>query len=69
MCMSAKVPSVVNLCNQALTEDKCVVIGLQSTGEARTEEVVAKYVSLLFATYWKLVYLVHIRTMKMHCCS
>ncbi|KAK1365814.1 putative Zinc finger, RING/FYVE/PHD-type, protein strawberry notch [Heracleum sosnowskyi] len=42
MCMSAKVSAVVKLCQKALTEDKCIVIGLQSTGEARTEEAVAK---------------------------
>jgi len=46
MCMSAKVPTAVKLVNQALMEDKCVVIGLQSTGEARTEEAVAKYVCI-----------------------
>ncbi|XP_021692563.2 protein FORGETTER 1 isoform X3 [Hevea brasiliensis] len=43
MCMSAKVPATVRLAKQALMEDKCVVIGLQSTGEARTEEAVTKY--------------------------
>eukprot|EP01018_Ginkgo_biloba_P030722 Gb_10957 [translate_table: standard] len=43
MCMSAKVPAAVRLAKQALSEDKCVVIGLQSTGEARTEEAVTKY--------------------------
>ncbi|XP_020573250.1 protein FORGETTER 1 [Phalaenopsis equestris] len=43
MCMSAKVPTAVRLANQALAENKCVVIGLQSTGEARTEEAVTKY--------------------------
>nr|GEX46630.1 protein FORGETTER 1 isoform X2 [Tanacetum cinerariifolium] len=43
VCMSAKVPAVVSLAKQALMEDKCVVIGLQSTGEARTEEAVTKY--------------------------
>ncbi|KAI3456640.1 hypothetical protein Pfo_013303 [Paulownia fortunei] len=43
MCMSAKVPAVVRLSKQALVENKCVVIGLQSTGEARTEEAVTKY--------------------------
>ncbi|PIN20889.1 hypothetical protein CDL12_06408 [Handroanthus impetiginosus] len=43
MCMSAKVPAVVRLSQQALADDKCVVIGLQSTGEARTEEAVTKY--------------------------
>ncbi|EMS67852.1 Protein strawberry notch-like protein 1 [Triticum urartu] len=43
MCMSAKVPAVVKLAKEALAENKCVVIGLQSTGEARTEEAVTKY--------------------------
>ncbi|XP_059661911.1 protein FORGETTER 1 isoform X2 [Cornus florida] len=43
MCMSAKVPAVVRLTKQALMENKCVVVGLQSTGEARTEEAVTKY--------------------------
>ena len=45
MCMSAKVPATVRLAKKALEENKCVVIGLQSTGEARTEEAVTKYVS------------------------
>lgn len=44
MCMSAKVPAAVRLAKKALQEDKCVVIGLQSTGEARTEEAITKYV-------------------------
>ena len=48
MCMSAKVPAIVKLAKEALAENKCVVIGLQSTGEARTEEAVAKYVRLCF---------------------
>ncbi|KAK4484955.1 hypothetical protein RD792_007560 [Penstemon davidsonii] len=43
VCMSAKVPAVIRLSKQALMDDKCVVIGLQSTGEARTEEAVTKY--------------------------
>ncbi|PKA64092.1 hypothetical protein AXF42_Ash005104 [Apostasia shenzhenica] len=43
MCMAAKVPSAVRIAKQALDENKCVVIGLQSTGEARTEEAVTKY--------------------------
>ncbi|EXB51234.1 Protein strawberry notch [Morus notabilis] len=43
MCMSAKVPAAVRLAKKALQEDKCVVIGLQSTGEARTEEAITKY--------------------------
>lgn len=45
--MSAKVPAVVRICSEALAKDKCIVIGLQSTGEARTEEAVTKYVSVL----------------------
>lgn len=45
MCISAKVPAVVRIAKEALTEGKCVVVGLQSTGEARTEEAVSKYVS------------------------
>lgn len=48
MCMSAKVPAVVRLAAKALMENKCVVIGLQSTGEARTEEAVTKYVRFFF---------------------
>lgn len=47
MCMSAKVPASVRLAKQALIDEKCVVIGLQSTGEARTEEAVTKYGSEL----------------------
>ncbi|KAL0725755.1 hypothetical protein Bca4012_040354 [Brassica carinata] len=38
LCMSAKVPVTVRLAKKALSANKCVVIGLQSTGEARTEE-------------------------------
>lgn len=44
--MSAKVPATVTLAKQALVDGKCVVIGLQSTGEARTEEAVTKYVCI-----------------------
>ena len=44
--MSAKVPATLKLAKRALMEDKCVVIGLQSTGEARTEEAVTKYVCI-----------------------
>ncbi|GAU25303.1 hypothetical protein TSUD_274100 [Trifolium subterraneum] len=47
LCMSSKVPTVVRLVKQAIMEDKCVVIGLQSTGEARTEDAVSKYGSEL----------------------
>ncbi|TVU05727.1 hypothetical protein EJB05_48906, partial [Eragrostis curvula] len=37
------VPAVVKLAKEALPENKCIVIGLKSTGEARTEEAVTKY--------------------------
>lgn len=43
VCMSAKVPAVVKLAKQALLDNKCVVIGLQSTGEARTEDAVTRH--------------------------
>lgn len=49
LCMSAKVPVTVRLAKKALSTNKCVVIGLQSTGEARTEEAVTKYVR--FSSY------------------
>ena len=38
LCIAAKVPEVVQLARRGLQEGKCVVIGLQSTGEARTLE-------------------------------
>jgi hypothetical protein len=38
LCMACKVPHVVELSKKALANNKCVVIGLQSTGEARTLE-------------------------------
>lgn len=38
MCIAAKVPETIRLARRALGEGKCVVIGLQSTGEARTLE-------------------------------
>jgi len=36
LCIAAKVDKAIELSKQALAEDKCVVIGLQSTGEARS---------------------------------
>ncbi|KFM25511.1 Strawberry notch-like protein 1 [Auxenochlorella protothecoides] len=42
MCMAAKVPAVVRMSKAAVEEGKCIVIGLQSTGEARTNDVVAE---------------------------
>ena len=60
MCMSAKVPATVRLAKQALREDKCVVIGLQSTGEARTEEAVTKYVSILKTNFYLMLYVLYL---------
>jgi len=53
LCMSAKVPVTVRLAKKALSTNKCVVIGLQSTGEARTEEAVNKYVCFSSYYFWK----------------
>lgn len=38
LCIAAKVPHAVVLAHEAIKMGKCVVIGLQSTGEARTLE-------------------------------
>ena len=38
MCIAAKVPETIRQAKMAIQEGKCVVIGLQSTGEARTME-------------------------------
>lgn len=37
-----QIPCLVRMSQAALKEGKCVVIGLQSTGEARTADVVAE---------------------------
>ena len=37
-----QVPNLVRMAKQAIAENKCCVIGLQSTGEARTQDVVAE---------------------------
>jgi hypothetical protein len=42
MIMAAKVPVIVALVKRSLAEGKCCVIGLQSTGEASSEEAVQK---------------------------
>uniref|UniRef100_A0A6I8P8R0 Protein strawberry notch homolog 2 n=1 Tax=Ornithorhynchus anatinus TaxID=9258 RepID=A0A6I8P8R0_ORNAN len=39
LCIAAKVRRLVELAKEELARDKCIVIGLQSTGEARTREV------------------------------
>jgi len=36
LCVSAKVKKTISLAKNALSEGKCVVVGLQSTGEAQT---------------------------------
>ncbi len=38
MCIAAKVPETISHAKKCLAEGKCIVIGLQSTGEARTME-------------------------------
>jgi pSer/pThr/pTyr-binding forkhead associated (FHA) protein len=43
LCLGAKVPAVVRLARAALAEGQCVVIGLQSTGEARTDAHIAEH--------------------------
>jgi hypothetical protein len=43
LCIAIKVPHVVELSRKALTNNKCVVIGLQSTGEARTLDQLDEY--------------------------
>ena len=40
LCMSVKVPEVVRIAHDALASNKCVVIGLQTTGEARLSDAV-----------------------------
>lgn len=37
MCIALKVPTVIEIAKKAISENKSVVIGLQSTGEARTK--------------------------------
>ncbi|XP_044527645.1 protein strawberry notch homolog 2 [Gracilinanus agilis] len=39
LCIAAKVRRLVELATEELAKGKCIVIGLQSTGEARTREV------------------------------
>lgn len=39
LCIATKVSHAVKVAKQAVEDGKCVVIGLQSTGEARTLDV------------------------------
>lgn len=62
LCISAKVPLVVDIANEALKNGKCVVIGLQSTGEAKTLEAldmndgdINEFVSTAKATFESLI--------------
>lgn len=40
LCIASKVDHAVKVAKKAVEDGKCVVIGLQSTGEARTLDVV-----------------------------
>ena len=42
MACGVQIPCLVRMSQAALEEGKCVVIGLQSTGEARTADIVAE---------------------------
>lgn len=42
MQVNVQVPGLVRMTKDALASDRCVVIGLQSTGEARTADVIAE---------------------------
>lgn len=61
LCIGAKVPLVIEIANQALNDGKCVVIGLQSTGEAKTLEMleeggdINEFVSTARATFESLI--------------
>ena len=41
LCMAIKIDRTVELAKTALAENKCVVIGLQSTGESRLNDAVS----------------------------
>lgn len=41
LCIGSKVNHAVKVAKEAIEEGKCVVIGLQSTGEARTLDTIA----------------------------
>lgn len=60
LCIGAKVPLVIQIAKKALNEGKCVVIGLQSTGETKTLEAledgdVNEFISTAKATFESLV--------------
>ena len=41
--MASKVPAASQVARQSLKDKKCVVIGLQSTGEARTKDAIEEH--------------------------
>lgn len=60
LCIGAKVPTVIDIAKKALEDGKCVVIGLQSTGEAKTNEAledgeINEFISTARATYESLI--------------
>lgn len=60
LCIGAKVPVVIRIAHEALANGKCVVIGLQSTGEAKTLEAledgdINEFVSTAKATFESLI--------------
>jgi len=61
LCISLKVPVVTQIAKEALENDKCVVIGLQSTGESKTLEALEEdknlneFVSTARATFESLI--------------
>lgn len=60
LCIGAKVPHVVEIAMKALEEGKCVVVGLQSTGEAKTIEALEEgdindFISTARATFESLI--------------
>ena len=46
LCMAIKIDRTVQISKEALAENKCVVIGLQSTGESRLNDAVADDIDL-----------------------
>lgn len=60
LCIGAKVPLVIKIAKEALEQGKCVVIGLQTTGEAKTLEAledgdINEFLSTAKATFESLV--------------
>ena len=43
LCVASKVPAALQVARQSLKDNKCVVIGLQSTGEARTKDAIEEH--------------------------